>query len=267
MRRIHVKNGRNREPSAYNSLGHVLPHLAVVPVEEVPVYAHAAVVTVDEVLAAADPAEPAVGAVVRPLLVRHPEVAYGAVVLPEGHAAVHAGVPLRTLPGVALPAYDLPYREPVDGVVLRRTGPEVGRHAGRAEDAPVGAVAAVHPPLAAAGHPGRDALVLERRRQDRAVVVADPTAERGPAARRYDVAVPLVVRAGRRRLDGAAGHLDGGVGGRSGGGPGGHGGDRGAVRLVRVGRREVLLSDLRSDLGDGSLAEPGDAVVAPHPAV
>lgn len=77
---------------ADGAVGHVLANLAVVVSEELLVDAHSAVLAMSEVLPAADAAEAAVGAVVWTLLVRHPEVAYGAVIFSELDVTVHTEV-------------------------------------------------------------------------------------------------------------------------------------------------------------------------------
>lgn len=77
---------------ANRAVAHVLAHLAVVIGEELLVYAHAAVLAVLEVLAPAHAAEAAVLAVVGTLLVGHPEVAYGAVILAKLDVAIYAVV-------------------------------------------------------------------------------------------------------------------------------------------------------------------------------
>ena len=75
---------------ANGTVGHVLARLAVVIVEEEGVNAHATVMTVLEVLPATDSAEATVGAMVRLLLGRHPQVADVTVVLSESDATFDA---------------------------------------------------------------------------------------------------------------------------------------------------------------------------------
>ena len=75
---------------ANGAIGHVLARLAVVIVEEEGVDAHATVMTVLEVLPATDSAEATVGAMVRLLQSRHPQVADIAVILSESDATFDA---------------------------------------------------------------------------------------------------------------------------------------------------------------------------------
>ena len=75
---------------ANGAIGHVLARLAVVIVEEEGVDAHATVMTVLEVLSATDSAKTTVGAMVRLLLGRHPQVADITVVLSESDATFDA---------------------------------------------------------------------------------------------------------------------------------------------------------------------------------
>ena len=77
---------------ADGTIAHVLARLAVMLVEEPPIDAHSAVEAVSKVFASAHAAESAVGTVVRTLLVGHPQVAYGAVVLAELDVAADAKV-------------------------------------------------------------------------------------------------------------------------------------------------------------------------------
>lgn len=77
---------------ADGTVAHVFAQLAVVVREELPVDAHPAVHAVAKVLAPPYPTEPAIRTVVGTLLVRHPKVAYCAVILTKLDITVGAEV-------------------------------------------------------------------------------------------------------------------------------------------------------------------------------
>ena len=89
----HLVRGRTGAEEVFltdGAVGHVLARLAVVIIEKEGINARAAVMTVLEVLPATDSAEATVGAMVRLLLGRHPQVADVAVVLSESDATFDA---------------------------------------------------------------------------------------------------------------------------------------------------------------------------------
>lgn len=96
----------------------VLARLAVVVREQGPVDAHAALGAVRKALAAADAAKAALVAVVRPLLVRHPQVADAAVVGAKLGPARHTGVGFAALTGIAFAANDFDDGEAINRVVV-----------------------------------------------------------------------------------------------------------------------------------------------------
>lgn len=116
------------------TVGPVLAGLAIVIRVETAIDAHAAFVAVRKVFLPAHAAKAAVGTVVGPLFVRHPQVANTAVVGSKLDPARDAVVRLAALPGKAFAANDFRDGESVNVVVivLRDFGHGLLFHAGKA---------------------------------------------------------------------------------------------------------------------------------------
>lgn len=79
---------------ADGAVAHILPVLAIVIVKQQGINTHTAVITVLKVFATTNAAEPAINAMIRSLLGRHPEIADIAVVFTKLDVAVDTVVPV-----------------------------------------------------------------------------------------------------------------------------------------------------------------------------
>jgi hypothetical protein len=75
---------------AHGAVGFVLSTLAVVIVVEAPVDAHSTVMAMLKILRSTNPTESAIFAMIRFFIVRHPQVAYAAVVFSKLNSTLNA---------------------------------------------------------------------------------------------------------------------------------------------------------------------------------